>query len=222
MLAYAANARPVGRRNSPTTLALILGAHAVLLGFVIQNKMTFERPDPAGIKIIPITVPKPPPPPEPVLAEPQPNHASSTPYTPPTANPLPTLGSPIATTSVPGPTVIDPVIGTATVLTPYVPPRAIVMPVRKSAVLLTSGDDLTPPYPESRRDRGQETLLRLTLDIDARGRVIAATPSGSADSAFLDAGRRHILAHWRYRPASEDGRAIPSRVTINLLFRLED
>ena len=220
MLAYAANARPAGRRNSPATLALILGAHALVIGLVIHNKTVVEKRDGEAIKLIPVAPIKPPPP-EPV--PPQPDHAASTPFTPPSPVPIPLPNIPIVTTAIPGAVVIDPVPGKIPAVTPYVPPTPLVAaPVRRSAVLLTTGDDLVPPYPEARRDGGVETTLRLLLDIDARGRVVAVTPSGPADPVFLEAGRRHILSHWRYRPASEDGRAVPTRTTITLLFRLED
>jgi len=38
---------------------------------------------------------------------------------------------------------------------------------------------------------------------------------------FLEAARRHLIAHWRYRPASEDGRAIASTAVITLRFQLD-
>ncbi|MCF2515030.1 hypothetical protein LVY65_08120 [Sphingomonas sp. G124] len=45
---------------------------------------------------------------------------------------------------------------------------------------------------------------------------------GPADPGFLEAARRHILRAWRYKPALEDGVAVPSSTVINLSFRLED
>jgi protein TonB len=60
------------------------------------------------------------------------------------------------------------------------------------------------------------------LTIDPRGRVIAVDPVGAADPSFLAAARRHILKAWRYKPATEDGIAVPSTTVISLSFRLED
>ena len=68
----------------------------------------------------------------------------------------------------------------------------------------------------------EEASLRLRLSIDARGRVVAVEPVGSADRAFLAAARRHLLAHWRYQPATEDGRAVASTTVITLRFELDD
>jgi protein TonB len=51
--------------------------------------------------------------------------------------------------------------------------------------------------------------------------VVAVEPVGRADPAFLAAARRHLLAQWRYKPATEDGRAIASSTTITLRFELD-
>ena len=58
--------------------------------------------------------------------------------------------------------------------------------------------------------------------IGERGRVTAVEPIGRAESAFLAAARRHIMAHWRYRPATSDGRGVATTLVITLRFRLDD
>jgi protein TonB len=68
----------------------------------------------------------------------------------------------------------------------------------------------------------EEATLRLRLTIDTGGRVTAVEPVGAADPSFLEAARRHILRAWRYKPAMEDGVAVPSTITINLSFRLAE
>ena len=62
-------------------------------------------------------------------------------------------------------------------------------------------------------------MARLT--INDSGRVTAVDPIGAADSVFLEAARRYVMAHWRYQPATEDGRAIGSSVVISLHFQLD-
>jgi protein TonB len=52
--------------------------------------------------------------------------------------------------------------------------------------------------------------------------VTSVEPVGPADPSFLEAARRHILKSWRYKPATEDGVAVPTTVTFNLSFRLEE
>ena len=59
------------------------------------------------------------------------------------------------------------------------------------------------------------------LTISESGRVTAVDPVGTADREFLDAGRRHLIAHWRYQPATEDGRAIASFTVVTLRVQLD-
>ena len=67
---------------------------------------------------------------------------------------------------------------------------------------------------------GSEASLRLRLGIDERGRVVSVEPVGRADPTFLAAARRHILRVWRYQPAMEGAKAVPSTTTITLKFEL--
>ena len=90
------------------------------------------------------------------------------------------------------------------------------------AVLLTGAAELKPPYPPSKLAGGEEATLKLRLTIDSAGRVIAVEPIGRADRAFLAAARRHILAHWRYRPATTDGRGVATSLVLSLRFQLDD
>jgi protein TonB len=68
---------------------------------------------------------------------------------------------------------------------------------------------------------GEEATLKLRLSIDERGRVIAVDPVGAADPLFLAAARKHLMARWRYQPATEDGRPVATTTTISLRFELE-
>ena len=92
--------------------------------------------------------------------------------------------------------------------------------VRTGPRFATVGDAIRPPYPDSMREIGSEASLRLRLTIDERGRVVAVDPVGRADATFLEAARRHILRVWRYRPAMEGAKAVPSTTTITLKFEL--
>jgi len=100
-------------------------------------------------------------------------------------------------------------------------PTQLIAPVRHEASLMTRPDDLKPPYPESKILSGEEATLHLRLTISESGRVTAVDPVGAADRVFLEAARRHLIAHWRYRPATEDGRPIASSVVISLRFLLD-
>jgi protein TonB len=222
MLAYAANSpNPAGRAGSPKALALILAGHAALIGAVLTVKMDLipiETLGPTEIVNIPVE-PPPPPPQEVAKAEPkkqipQPrfiddprkivdmNQATSIQLDSGTA--IQDIGIVIGS----GPTtIVD-------------PPKA--EPVRLAARFATPNSAIKPPYPLDKRRAEEEATLRLRISIDEHGRVTSVEPIGPADASFLEAARRHILRAWRYKPATEDGQAVPSSTVINLSFRLED
>lgn len=119
-------------------------------------------------------------------------------------------------------TTLDPVIGNAVVPQPLPVPQPIPAIVRKAARFAIPADLVRPPYPESKLRLEEEASLRLSLAIDASGRVTSVAPVGTADPIFLEAARRHIVRHWRYQPASEGGTAIASTIVVTLTFTLEE
>ena len=214
MLAYAP--RSDTQLLRPATLGLIVLGHAGLLALVMtaNSGMIFpEKADPPDIVFVP--VPKPPPPPQTEQANPRPSNSQITtvdPIVPPLPSPGPTVDQFPQPLPRPGP-----VIGTGALPTtvPFDPPI-----VRTGPRFATVGDAIRPPYPISKRESGDEASLRLKLSIDERGRVIAVDPIGRADPTFLEAARRHILRVWRYQPAMEGAKAMPSTTNITLRFEL--
>lgn len=216
MLAYAP--RRDRKQLRPATLGLIILGHAGLLALVMTAKSGMSITDPfkpTVVTFVPEPVaPKPPPPPQP-----QPNPAPSNsqvdlvdPIVPPLPSPGPTFAE------VPGPIPQpSPTIGTGTTPTPIPLDPPI---IRKGPRFATIGDAVRPPYPMAKREAGDEASLRLRLTIDERGRVTAVDPVGRADPAFLEAARRHILRVWRYQPAMEGSKAVPSTTTVTLKFEL--
>ena len=219
MLAYLAN-RPVPgqRQSSPNALLLVISVHVALLAVVMSAKMDL----PEGIKPpIPIFwVPKPvDPPPLNTRAPPhtqQTNTQIDRPRTEVTTTPTTDHQDYAGTTQGTGATLGGG--GTATI-PEFRPP--VLAPIHHDPFLLTPASDLKPPYPASKLLSEEEAVLTLRLTIDDRGRVVAVDPVGRADRAFLEAARRHLIAHWRYQPATEDGRAIASSLTITLRFQLD-
>ena len=221
MLAYAP--RPTGRAGSPRTLFLVAAGHVVALALVLTARSEFASPDRAPtteIVFVDPIEPPPPLPPEPSPAQPsQPVQSTIdrlnviVPTPQPTVEPL-TQGPPL--------TNVDPVIGNAVVPQPLPVPQPIPAIVRKAARFVTPADLVRPPYPESKRRQEEEASLRLSLAIDARGRVTSVSPVGAADPTFLEAARRHIVRHWRYQPASEGGAAVASTIVVTLTFTLEE
>ena len=222
MLAYAAHNRPAGRTGSPRALALIVAGHAVLIGAVMTAKMELVPgglPTITEIVNIPIDPPPPPPP------EPQVVPTPKKPIPQPTFIEVPPkvvdMGQSSPATVDSGPTIRDllPVSGGGDAMV-LDPPRH--EPVRIAARFNTPNSALRPPYPLDMRRAEEEATLKLRLTIDTRGRVTAVDPVGSANPSFLEAARRHIIRAWRYKPATEDGVAVPSSTVITLSFRLED
>ena len=223
MLAYAANRRPEGRRSSPISLAIILAGHAALIGAVMTARTVIERapkPLPTIVDLI-----RDPIPPEPVPLDPpkRPNEPTeSVVPMPDPVVPIPALDPPRFD---PGPPILNPTPDIGGKVTPQPlplpdPPKAA--PVRKAARFVTPDELVRPPYPEGKIAAQQVGSLRLRLQIDARGRVVAVEALGSPDPAFVEAARRHILRHWRYQPATEDGAAVASSTVVTLRFELTD
>jgi periplasmic protein TonB len=217
MLEYAASRRKVASRpSSPNAMLLIISAHVALLALVMSAKMDLPRKliydSPTRIDL----VPEPSPPrPQPIMTHsPQPQ---------PIENPQPQVPTaPTVQPTIEATPSIDfgKILGPSTSPTPAPQPMALA-PVRQTARLVTPPSELKPPYPASKIASEEEATLRLRLTIDERGRVIAVDPVGPADREFLDAARRYMIAHWRYQPATEDGRAVASTLTVTLRFQLD-
>jgi protein TonB len=214
MLAYAADRPTIAqRRSSPHSFLFIATAHVIAIAAVVSIKMDL----PSRIKSPPTVVDtiRLPPVPQSEVQPPkegarQTPRASTVPAD--VAVPLPTPGPTIVPD--PGPTIFDP---------PgyVVQPRPVPAGETRGATLATPPSALKPPYPGDKLALEQEASLTLKLSIDERGRVTAVEPVGRADRSFLEAARRHLIAHWRYRPAMKDGQAIATTLVTTLHFRLD-
>lgn len=215
MTTYAPVAPYADRSRHPRALVLIVAGHAALIAAVMMAKMDAVRPfipTLTKIDLIDETKPPPenPPPPQPrqtqqridqpiqVVQIPQPISDASPIQLPPILNPGPVID--------PRPAQVNPPAD----------------PVRVGPRFATPEYDVKPPYPQSKLRSQEEAVLQLRLTIDARGRVTAVDPVGTADPVFLAAARKHILTHWRYRAATEDGRSVTSSTVITLRFQLDD
>lgn len=223
MLAYAAGRPRIGeRRSSPNTMLLIIAAHIAAVAAIMSAKMDLPRQILDGPTIIRfIRVPLPPPH---NVPKPRAVRLQQTPdiFTPPADVPL----RPVRQDDTPAAT--PPLPGSGDLGEPGTPPSQPLdltptpVPVSTPAQPLTPASDLRPPYPESKLLAGEEATLTLRLTVDETGRVVAVDPVGRYDPVFLSAARRHLLAHWRYKPAMQGGRAVASTLVVSLRFELDD
>ena len=221
MLAYAADMpRTAQRAGSPRALTLIVAGHAVALAAVLTAKPEIIGIDPVRPPIV-FNVPAPPPPRPLEQVKPQPRRPVTQPSFIDEERPIIDMGQQSPTQIDTGPSIADigAVIGSGPTIA-IDPPRHV--PAMTGPRLATSDASLKPPYPNDKLRAEEEATLRLKLTIDARGRVTAVDPVGAADPSFLAAARKHIIRSWRYKPATEDGVAIPTTTMISLSFRLED
>jgi protein TonB len=214
MPTYAPVAPYADRSRHPRALVLIVAGHAAVLAAVMMAKTYVPNHLPAPPTIVELIQEQKPPPQNP--PPPQPQQRESAIDRPTTVIEIPQpIGEadPLPLPPIPNPQ-------------PVVDPRPIQVnppaePVRVGPRFATPDSDVKPPYPQSKLRLGEEAVLQLKLTIDERGRVVAVDPVGRADPVFLTAARRHILTHWRYRAATEDGRAVASSTVITLRFQLD-
>jgi protein TonB len=206
------------RQPHPRALFLIVAGHAALLAAVMTARPEIAREvfRPITVQLIPddTTPPENPPPPQPKQ---QPRSVIDHPTT---VVPIPQPSQPaLDTTPLPLPK-LDP----GPIIDPGPPATSVrpAEPVRVGPRFVTPESEIRPPYPTSKLREGEEAVLKLRLSIDQRGRVVGVEAVGPADPAFLEAARRHLIAHWRYRPATEDGRPVATSTVITLRFQLDD
>ena len=221
MLAYASPG-PGREAAHPRTLMLIVAAHVAAIGAVMLARsdiVTRHREPPIVLTPVPI-------PPDPPVNRPA-RKVEARPTDPVTTKPIvdakphtetPPLGR-IDDLGQQGGTTTGSITGTGTGTTETPPAHQV---ERRAPVMLTSGDALRPPYPESKRMLAEEAMLTLKLSIDAAGRVVAVEPIGRADAVFLASARKHLLRVWRFSPATDDGTAVPSTKVITLRFELDE
>ena len=201
------------QKRHPRALFLIVAGHAAVIAAVMMAKSYVPIHVPAPPTIIDLIEEQKPPPDNP----------------PPPKPHEPVVDDPITVVPVPRPTtdsaplplplpLPDPGIAIDPGPVKAIPPTE---PVRVGPRFATPGSDVKPPYPQSKIRSEEEAMLRLRLSIDERGRVTRVDAVGRADPVFLAAARRHLIAHWRYKPATEDGRPVATSTVVTLRFELD-
>lgn len=220
MLAYAAN-RPVAgqRQSSPHALLVIATVHIAAIAALMSAKMDLPQKLHTPPIIVDFIDPPIDPPPNPV-PQPKPAPGPTTIEHPTTFVPTPPIPIPTPFKGEDEGVVTGPIAGGGAVVLPVIP-KPDITPVRRDARLLTPASELKPAYPASKLLTEEEATLTLRLSINEQGRVVSVEPVGRADPTFLAAARRHLMARWRYQPATSDGQAVSSSLTITLKFMLD-
>ena len=204
--------------KSPTSLVLVIALHGAALTALALSKIDVpivERPRPTTV----YDVDPPKPPPERVI-EPEPKTRKSViDRVPPTVPTPPISDLPVLDLTELRPLPTDIVIDVAPPK-PQDPPAPPNPPVKAEA-RIDPRSELQPPYPSSEQRLNREGTVTISLLIGVDGRVKAAQKVQATSDAFYRATERHALAHWRFKPATIDGRPIESRKTMTVHFRLD-
>jgi protein TonB len=198
--------RPARKLHRPsfTTLALVGALHIVVIyGLYLGLTGNFPTIIPHGPIVV---VPVPPTPPPPNV---DPTHFKM-------IQPgVPTVQRPVIQ--------IDPTqhgIGSIQVPEGPIPTTTAPPPVIVAArgIMVTHS---TPDYPLMAVRLNQTGNVMLKLSIDEHGSVVAATVEKSSGYDSLDdAAIAWVIAHWRYEPATKDGKPFATATDALVTFRL--
>jgi protein TonB len=84
-----------------------------------------------------------------------------------------------------------------------------------------SSTHTTPDYPVQSRALGEKGVVLLAITVDELGRVSAAQVTRSSGFPRLDAAAvSWVTAHWRYRPAMQNGKPIVVKTQATVTFKL--
>ena len=207
--------------RSPGSLAVVIALHAAAIAGLALSKM--EVP---VAKFTPIDIwdvkPAPPPPenpPEPKDPAPAPPK-SQIDYVKPILPPPPSDNNDVVLEPQPDIPIFDPRPSGQSEPKPLDPPKPPPEPVRTEAQI-DSRSVLQPPYPPSEQRMGSAGTVVVRVAIGADGRVKSAERVSASSDAFWRATERHALRHWRFRPATVDGRPVESRKQVTVHFRMD-
>ena len=209
------------RRASPTSLGIVILIHGVASTALAMSKM--EMPaivdyGPTDIYNVPET-PEPPPVPPEKKTEELPTERVT--YREPLVRLPVDNKTDIEAEITLDPPRYDPSPRPAGEVSPPPKPLPVPEPVRTEAQI-DPRSELQPPYPASEERAGNEGKVSIRITIGADGRVKSAEKVSAASDAFYRATERHALRHWRFRPATVDGKPVESRKVVTVVFRLSN
>ena len=78
---------------------------------------------------------------------------------------------------------------------------------------------LQPPYPAAEQRAQREGRVQVRVTIAPSGRVSAVVRLMATSDAFWRVTEQQALNHWRFRPATVDGRPVEGSKVMTLIFR---
>ncbi|MBI5779891.1 MAG: energy transducer TonB [Planctomycetes bacterium] len=85
---------------------------------------------------------------------------------------------------------------------------------------ILDGSNKLPPYPRLARQLGQEGLVVLSVEINAKGLAQDVKIAKSSGYKLLDDAAVKTVRGWIFIPATKKGRPVPSKVEIPVRFKL--
>lgn len=210
--------------RSPGSLAIVVALHGAAITALMLAKMEYERVPTVITDAYDVEPDKPPPPEKIEPVETKQRQAKSRIETV-----TPIIKAPVMTDlAIPEPKIGDPApfispsIGPANVEVPADPPLPPppAAPVREEA-RMDPRARLQPAYPPAEERAAVEGSVTVTIVIGTDGRVKRVEKVRAATDAFYRATEQQALRHWRFKPATVDGRPIESRKTMTVHFRLD-
>ena len=148
------------------------------------------------------------------------------------------------TTTVPLPTIPDPIVPTTSEnpmrgttveplpLPPLPPaptgelkiaePPAPLPPLVAAAADPRFAGDFQPAYPSAELRAQRDGVVRIKILIGIDGRVKAAEPVSATSDAFFEVTRRQALSKWRFKPATRGGVPQESWKVMNVRFEIKN
>ncbi|GAA0475500.1 energy transducer TonB [Parasphingorhabdus litoris] len=205
-------------------IGLTVGFHALLFaGAMALPAITAEIPFEGTILAVPIEVDKDPSPPVKAIDEPivdtNPPPKSVTAVTPIVAPPV--FNDPPTNSFADVDSGIDfSGLGDRVVI-PVTPVEVIPDPVIADAKLNSRySNQFQPPYPSGLLRMGEEGLITVRVLVGTDGRAKQIELVESPHEEFWTATKRHALKKWRFEPATTDGAAFESWITLKVRFEI--
>lgn len=80
---------------------------------------------------------------------------------------------------------------------------------------------VSPDYPQEMRAQKVSGLVMIKVQVDEKGDVNEAVVVKSTNNAF-DGPALEALKRWKFKPATEDGKAVAIAITVPVKFNAED